>query len=47
MSVSKCDVIDLLKVSLLAIRHGCWHDKPSNGHCAFVYCPNYAGRFHG
>lgn len=35
---------DFLEVSLHAIKSGCWHDKPVNGHCAFVYCPNFAGR---
>jgi hypothetical protein len=35
---------DFLAASLQAIRYGCWHDKPSNGHCCFVYCPNSVRR---
>lgn len=23
----------------------CPHDKPSDGHCCFVTCPNFAGKF--
>jgi hypothetical protein len=39
-----CGIYDFLFVSLLAITRGCYHDKPANGHCCFVYCPNFAGR---
>lgn len=29
------------------VRSTCYHDKPSNGRCCFVSCPNYSGHVHG